>query len=198
MDKPIIWDRSTWDEQYRTGRWDYLADVAEMGRYALIAAYVQRFVPSGRVFDVGCGEGLLYGHLPVTGRFEYTGLDFSPTAIAKAAARNPQLRLFAAAAEEFVDPTGLQFDAIVFNEILYALTDPASVLQRYRGMLAPRGVVVISTFLPEPKDAAWFSQVQQVWELVGREGWPCLDLSQVWNARVKISWRVAVLQPNPV
>jgi len=196
MDRSLIWDRWAWDEQYRTGKWDYLADVPEMGRYALIAGYIQRFVSSGRLLDVGCGEALLYGHLPAADRFDYTGVDFSPVAIAKAAGRFPGLRFAAASAEEFVDPSGAPFQGVVFNEVLYMLPDPGNVLRRYRAMLAPRGMVLISTFLPKPEDAAWCAQIQRVWEAVGRENWNCLDLSEVWNARVKTSWRVAVLQPD--
>jgi cyclopropane fatty-acyl-phospholipid synthase-like methyltransferase len=53
---------STWDKEWKTGKWNYLEDVpAERARVAVIGALmVQNFAPGNKsVLDVGCGEGAI-------------------------------------------------------------------------------------------------------------------------------------------
>ena len=44
-----------WNCQYASGHWDYLANISELGRYAVVASYVGRLRPRGTVLDVGWG-----------------------------------------------------------------------------------------------------------------------------------------------
>jgi 2-polyprenyl-3-methyl-5-hydroxy-6-metoxy-1,4-benzoquinol methylase len=133
---------------FRAGQWNYLASVAEAPRYALIAGYLHRLAtPPGsdpvRVLDAGCGEGILADHLDPA-RIALTGFDPSPTAIARAQAR-PGIWLVAGV-DPIPVPPSARFHAIVFNEVLPALPDPIGTLARYRALLEPGGMFILSLF----------------------------------------------------
>lgn len=71
-----------WDEQYISGRWEYLSSVEQVPRYAIIGAWVELLAPGGSILDVGCGEGILIEWLRSCSRYE--GVDISQVAIARA------------------------------------------------------------------------------------------------------------------
>src|SRR5262245_51695956 len=60
-DAPVSKER--WDEEYASGRWDVMRRSDELARYSVLAGYLRRLHPRGRVLDVGCGEGILLEHL---------------------------------------------------------------------------------------------------------------------------------------
>lgn len=105
---------------------------------------VRREIPvrSGRLLDVGCGQGAFGGAL----RREWAdgevwGLETNPWAADRAAARLDRVIV-----GSFPDalPAGEVFDLITFNDILEHLTDPWSGLETARSYLAPGGLVVAS------------------------------------------------------
>jgi SAM-dependent methyltransferase len=149
--------KSSWEEQYRSGRWDVMRGSDELARYSVVAGYLHRLHPGGRVLDVGCGEGILLDHLAPLGVGAYTGIDLSEVAIGRAlrriegriegraAAGHGPPAVFVAADAERWQPPGV-FDAVVFNECLYYLERPVDAVLRYRSCLAPGGTLVISSF----------------------------------------------------
>ena len=76
-----------WESEYEHGYWDRLHGVEQLPRYAVIAAYARLFAPSGRILDVGSGEGVLLEHLAPGSFSSYTGLDISEHALAGGRAR---------------------------------------------------------------------------------------------------------------
>ena len=144
--------RSTWEEQWARGGWDFMRDLDELPRYAVIAGLLHRWRPAGSVLDVGCGEGVLWDHLRPLGCSRYVGIDLSQEAIARAGGRADAHARFVAAAAESYSPEE-SFDAIVFNESVYYFGDPLATVARYRRSLAPDGVLVVSTFRSRRADA---------------------------------------------
>ncbi len=134
-----------WDRSFAEGRWDYLDDTGEAGRYALIAGYIHRRQGPSSVLDVGCGAGLLCRYLDHA-RVRYRGIDLSPTAIAQAAARFPSRRFEVGDIADHRPPPDETFDAIVFNEVLPHVAEPIRSLDRWTRYLTASGVIVISTF----------------------------------------------------
>ena len=140
--------RDDWNAEYSAGSWDYLEGLPEQSHHLLILGYLMKLRGGRRVLDVGCGTGTL----PELGRHfslsECVGLDSSDVAIARARQRfksNPAtfpVRFEVADFEQFAS-TG-RFDAIVFNESLTHARDPVVVLERFRDLLVPGGVFVIS------------------------------------------------------
>lgn len=174
-----------WDEQYRTGRWDYLSNVEQIPRYALIAAWIECLRPKSSVLDIGCGEGILMEWLRTCNHYE--GVDFSQVAIERARNR-PRLmeeQLFhCASAEAFYQTCRKRFDCIVFNETVYCCAEPVRLLTRYERLLEPGGYLIIS--ITGFESTVW-KDIQMVY---GHRFARCL---QVEDLQVMKSWKLAVI-----
>jgi SAM-dependent methyltransferase len=137
--------RRTWEEQYREGVWSFLEEAGELARYAVVAGAVRRLRPGGTVLDLGCGEGLLAGHLRPDGYRRYLGIDLSLTAVAAAPLRpDPATRFLVADAEDWA--LRGTFDAVILNECLYYLQQPLETARRALAALRPGGILVVSMF----------------------------------------------------
>lgn len=146
------WERYTareWDRQYSTSTWEYLAGLEQAPRYAVIDGWRRRLKPNGSVLDLGCGEGVLFDQIPPAAKVPYTGVDVSEVAIRSAVAKIRDAsneRFLCADLTAFEPPPGSMFDVIVFNEVLHYLADPPGAVRRYRSVLAPDGIVIVSIF----------------------------------------------------
>ena len=95
----------------------------------------------GHVLDIGCGTGSLSLVLAERGH-RVTGIDLSPAMIerarakAAAAGQNIAFHIMDAA---FPALPPQQFDAVICRHLLWALPEPAEVLQRWVGLLRPGG-----------------------------------------------------------
>jgi 2-polyprenyl-3-methyl-5-hydroxy-6-metoxy-1,4-benzoquinol methylase len=118
---------------------------------AVIAGYLRHLVPGGRVLDIGCGEGLIVPHLA---GLSYVGVDLSAEAIGRAKADFGAVAQFHAADALTYNPEGL-FDAVVFNECLYYLDDPAAAVARYEAVLKPGGFVIVSMYEAPTTARTW-------------------------------------------
>ena len=145
--------KNIWEEKYSTGRWDYMRELHEVPRYAVIAALVHRVAPAGRILDVGCGEGLLVDHLRPLGYGRYTGTDISEAAISAAtkAKADDRTSFEASDAETYAIPD--DFDVVVFNESLAYFREPLETVARYQTRLAPGGIFVVSMFVTPRHEA---------------------------------------------
>jgi 2-polyprenyl-3-methyl-5-hydroxy-6-metoxy-1,4-benzoquinol methylase len=138
-----------WNEQHGSATWKYLGGLEQVPRYAVIEGWRQRLKPSGRVLDLGCGEGVLLQQIPATARVDYTGVDLSQVAITEATTRirDASLERFVCGdIEKFEAVNRSPFDVIVFNEVLYYVADPSATVTRYRNILAADGIVIVSVF----------------------------------------------------
>ena len=131
--------RQNWDATFRNGKWDYLSDLGEMPRYALIAGYIRKFKRDGTVLDAGCGQGILFDYLDA-GSIAYSGFDVSEAAIAEARRRAPGGQLSVCNVEEYQTDRTTTFDVIIFNEVLPHVEDPIGTLDRFVNILNPEGV----------------------------------------------------------
>ncbi len=97
--------------------------------------------PGARMLDIGCGNGWVVRAANALG-MQGAGMDFDP--LACAAAR----RLGIEVAEGRLPNTGLPsagFDAITLHHVIEHLHDPAAAVRELRRLLAPGGVLLIST-----------------------------------------------------
>jgi 2-polyprenyl-6-hydroxyphenyl methylase/3-demethylubiquinone-9 3-methyltransferase len=141
--------RDVWDDEYQCGKWRYLRSDEELPRYALLAAYLRKRCFAGRLLDLGCGEGILCDHLWPGSYSRYVGVDISQEAVAQASrAARPNASFVCADVEHYVPGEGEQFDAILFNEVLYYFSDPAAVAARFSTWLAPQGTMLASIYAP--------------------------------------------------
>jgi SAM-dependent methyltransferase len=124
----------------------YLAE--EPGRRATarrLLDLVGRYIPGGRMLDVGCGHGLLLDEARRRG-YEVTGIELSADAAAHAREAF-DLDVQRAAIESF-DPGERRFDVVVLADVIEHLDDPVAALDRRVELLAPGGALCVVT--PDP------------------------------------------------
>lgn len=97
------------------------------------------------ILDIGCGTGSLSGVLAACGH-TVTGIDLSPAMIAQAIAKAQAAgQSITFKVMEASDPqlSPQHFDLIVCRHLLWALPEPALVLQRWVKLLAPEGRLLL-------------------------------------------------------
>lgn len=93
----------------------------------------------GRVLDYGCGVGMLAEFcLPNA----YLGVDFDKESIQTAKTRYPNFRFDLDVSE------AEKFDTIISLAVIEHVSNPASLLKKFRVMLKPDGFIVLTT--PHP------------------------------------------------
>jgi SAM-dependent methyltransferase len=103
-------------------------------------------VPAGaaRILEVGCARGRLGYECKRQDPSRYVaGVELDPEAAQAAKERLDDVFVLDAQDEvPPVDPEG--FDCLIFGDVLEHLVDPEAALRRYRRLLAPGGVVLVS------------------------------------------------------
>jgi SAM-dependent methyltransferase len=174
------------DDEYARGRWDYLNDLAEMSRYAVISGYCKYGGGVASVLDLGCGCGVLRRWLrPLA--ICYVGVDLSNVAIAKASQElaDGSTKFVAADAATYVPDR--KFDVIVFNEILYYFERPADILEHFSTFLGENGRIVISLWDAPESRLAWRRSHGSV---------QVVDEVQVRHSS-GFSWLIRLCRPRP-
>ena len=112
-------------------------------RHVIAYDFVARYVRGARVLDAGCGEG--YGADRLTAvAAEVTGVDLEEPVIRRAASRYPRAHFDAANLVSLPYADGA-FDAVVSLQVIEHLHSPQEFLAECARVLAPGGVLVIST-----------------------------------------------------
>ena len=112
-------------------------------RHVVAYDYVARHVRGARVLDAGCGEGYGTDRLSAVAA-ETTGVDLEEPVIRRAASRYPRARFDAANLVSL--PYGdASFDAVVSLQVIEHLHSPQEFLAECARVLAPGGVLIVST-----------------------------------------------------
>jgi len=103
-----------------------------------------KYVPVGArsVLEVGCGAGLFGERLIATRGVSVVGIELDDSAAAEAEGR--LTRVIRGRYPEATKGLGLQFDCIIFNDVLEHLENPWMALTAAGGLLAAGGRVVAS------------------------------------------------------
>jgi len=175
-----------WDQQYASGHWRFLDNLAETAHYGVIAAWARRLEPKS-VLDVGCGHGVLTDHVKTLPYRDYLGIDLSSQAVTEAANRHADGRTgFQAADAKAFAPKQL-FDLIIFNESLYYLGDPRDVFAHYSKFLAPGGRFIVSMF-GEPCNRVVWNALRKILSVE--------DSVTVSNRKSGVNWTIELLVPK--
>lgn len=137
--------RQLWNREFANGRWDFLDNTSG----DVIYGYVEKYCRNGSVLDLGCGSGNTGCELDSKKYGDYTGVDISTVAVAKAtqrsaAAQRDKINRYFQSDIAAYHPSQ-QFDVILFRESIYYIPKVKikSVLDHYAGFLKPDGVFII-------------------------------------------------------
>ncbi len=138
--------RAAWDDQARDfdDQPDHgLLDPEVSSAWSALLRQVLPAVPA-RILDLGSGTGSLAVLLGERG-YDVLGVDLAPRMVEQAIRKarqhgvGAQFRVGGASSPEV---EGL-FDALLVRHVLWALSDPSAVLDRWLRLLAPDGVLVL-------------------------------------------------------
>ena len=133
--------------------WAESGPVSLLGKMNTVrVAYFLRYLPKGRILDVGCGGGFVSEALAGAG-FQMTGVDMSTASIAAAAAhaKSGNLKIDYVVADAMHLPFGdSTFDGVVISDVLEHLTDLNRAVSEIFRVLRPGGVVVFDTINRTP------------------------------------------------
>ena len=181
----LLQSAQTWEAQYAAGRWDFLAELSELGRFSILAGYICHLKPGGAVLDTGCGQGVLLRRLPSSCYSRYVGVDLSASAISVAQKQQNERSTFLAADCEEYSPAE-HFDVIVFNEVLCCLRDPLQTVDRYARSLNPGGLLLVSMCTAARGSATILGRLKRAYATV--------DEVRIDHSGRKVSWVCTVLR----
>ena len=120
--------KSIWEKQFEGKDWDYLYAEAEKDHYLAIVDLFKKY-GSGKILDVGCGQGVLYNYLKLGVELvNYVGIDISGNAVKKAKTSFSEAD-FKQLDFDYQKLEG-KFDVIIFNETLYYFNRPLDTIQK--------------------------------------------------------------------
>lgn len=182
LGRPIA--ASAWDINFASGNWEYLSNLSETSRYAIIHNYAVRLISPARILDIGCGAGVLRSFFDGDEVTSYVGLDLSNEAIRLSESKDfPSTSFLVADFDEHVpDPA---HDIVIFNESIGYATDPGETFRRYWSALPQGKVCIISTHDYDIRSRAAWKRIERharpryTSRLINEQG-------QVWDIKVFI------------
>jgi 2-polyprenyl-3-methyl-5-hydroxy-6-metoxy-1,4-benzoquinol methylase len=112
-------------------------------RHLVVYEWIARRIAGLRVVDMACGEGYGSDLLARSGAACVVGVDANPEAHEHAKLRyvRPNLRFERNLVETFDEPC----DAVVFLQTIEHVRNPDEILERFKALVGPRGVVFVTT-----------------------------------------------------
>lgn len=128
------------ESYYGRGEGKFLAPVEVIVRAfrLLRAKSVHKYMPTGRILDVGCGRGMMLSYFKKWG-YEVDGVELD-TLAASRAQKNIGQRVF----HKIEDISRGPFEAVTFWHSLEHMPDPGRTLKIVYDLLSPEGILIIA------------------------------------------------------
>lgn len=155
-EQPAEW----YDNKFQTTP-SFQAEYYLSNYYFLWSVIADRIVSSGiaNVLDIGCGPGQFAALLREWGIVNYTGLDFSETAIDLARRQAPEFQFIVGDVHTSDVFTQVPHDVIVCTEVLEHLEDDRGIISRFG--TSKRCLCSVPSF-PDPSHVRFFSSAAEV------------------------------------
>ena len=162
-----------WDDDFTHGRWERIDKTPGDCIYPRI----EKAANGGSILDLGCGSGNTANELAVDMYRDYTGVDISSAAIAKAQKRTEancrahKTSFLQSDIDNYVPDR--QFDVILFRESIYYIRRAKiqAILERYSEWLTPEGVFIVKIWHGRKKGKGIVDIIKNRFEVI-EEYWP--------------------------
>jgi len=176
--------KSIWEKQFCGKDWDYLYAEAEKDHYLAIVDLFKKY-GSGKILDVGCGQGVLYHYLKAaTASLNYLGIDISGNAVEKAKTSFSEAN-FKQLDFDYQKLEG-KFDVIIFNETLYYFNRPLNTIQKCINQNLNKGGYFIISMCD-------FLGHDVIWEKL-KKHFNFISFQEILNENNQ-KWKVVVFRP---
>ncbi len=146
---------------------------------------------TGRLLEIGCGNGELLVEAEKVG-FEVAGVDVSPYAARTANERLGRECVRSGTLEEANLAPG-SFDVCVLSDVIEHMADPVKTLTSVRRLLAPAGVLLLTT----PSVDSWSARLlKRNWMEFKLEHLIFFGRSTIESALARSGYEQVVIQPN--
>ena len=162
-----------WNKEYAGGRWDHCQDTATDPVYGFIIKHCRR----GSILDLGCGAGNTGTELPSEAYRDYTGVDISDLALARASARSASCGRASQNSYQHSDiltyVPARRHDIILFRESIFYIPPRKirAMLARYERYLEDHGVFMLTVFDLRPYRAI-VDDISDVYDIIDRYDTP--------------------------
>jgi SAM-dependent methyltransferase len=132
------------DEQPRESWGETSPDAHSLFKYWIVGEALRAHGLTGRLVDVGCGNGLLQRHLAGLGFRDSVGVEPSGNPTGR---RELGLEIYSEPVEDFLRRPGMAgaFDIAVANHVLEHSYEPAALIRQLGQLVRPGGHVLIAT-----------------------------------------------------
>ena len=179
-----------WEREHAGGKLDFLDRPHEQLRHAVIACMIAEHA-RGEVIDLGCGRGHQLAWLRPHDVTRYTGVDVSPSALARIPASPIAVDAVLSAIDDYHAPPR-DIGAIVCAEALYFLADPVAPLIRIARETRSTKAIIASLVVPSARKPNWRKAVDFVWHAFERSSLVVIDRVRVESSAAGIGWDVAI------
>jgi len=187
-------DKEKWERDYKSGVWDRLTDNKDSIHCKIVASYVQKKGTKQSVLDAGCGAGGILKHLDLNLIDKYTGVDIAQTALDKIAPKRSQDEYICSSLEDYI-PNG-QWDVILFNEVLYYMSDPVAQIRRFENSLKPEGFFVIAMY-KKKRYFSWNDRcVRRLRRYMQQASYAFDDAIELSNIDGSAAWEIFRVRPS--
>ena len=186
-------ERSSWEQEYSSGKWSCLGASAEFAHYAIVAAYIQILRRPISLLDIGCGEGQILKHLNLDLIAQYTGVDIAQAALDQITPKRPQDRYICSTLENFRPDA--KWDVILFNEVLYYTFDPVANIKPFEAALTAEGRMLVSIY-KKKNPFAWNNRcLRKVQRYFREAGYTVEDAVEISRIDTRVTWQVFQVKP---
>ena len=168
---PTSIKKRIWDQNFSSGKWDFIDDTAGDCVYP----YLEKYAQNGTILDLGCGPGNTANELAADAYRTYIGVDISEAALAKAVKRtqeNGRTEKNSFVCSDFLGykPTQ-EFDIILFRESLYHVPygQVKPILDKYSQHLKASGVFIVRLYAGDSRPGNIKRRVVRKMDLIKRE-----------------------------
>jgi methionine biosynthesis protein MetW len=164
------------DAAFEDNRWGKGPQSVEF-RHRTALSLITKYVPHGRLLDVGCGDGLFLKMLKSTGpQLDTKGIDFSATATGAAQKSGAEVFTVDARTEwPFEDG---EFDVVTALDVLEHVLEPEKIIEKMKRVSAQYVLISVPNFSSLP------ARLQTLWGKVPENNRPKKGHVYWFNKRV--------------